>query len=330
MTRWNRAGIAGAILMAAVLVAGCSGTPAPAAATPLVTASPTPTPVATPTPTASPTPTPVVVTPAPATGPAAIDAPADVPAGTNFTASWTGPNGQGDYITLVAVGTEKWTNEPYFYTSNGPSGTLYAPTTPGAYELWYVTGDPEVILFRRPITVKPAEATVGGPDSVGAGTTFKATWTGANGPGDYVTIVKAGVERWTNESYFYTSSGSPGDLIAPIEAGAYELWYVNGNERKTLARRPVTVTPLAVTLTAPNTVAVNSKFKVTWTGPDGPRDYITIVPAGSDVGAYASYEYTATGNPVELTAPAVPGNYEIRYASDREKGTFGTRPIIVR
>jgi Ca-activated chloride channel family protein len=105
---------------------------------------------------------------------------------------------------------------------------------------------------------------------------------------------------------------------------------VNGNERKTMARRPITVTAVQITLTAPNTVAPNSKFKVTWTGPDGPRDYITIVPAGSAEGAYTSYAYTATGNPVELTAPAGPGNYEIWYASDRVKGTFASRPIIVR
>ena len=323
MTRWNRAALAAAALLVAILVAGCAGTAAPAAATP------SPTPATTATPTATPAAT-VTASPPPATGPAAIDAPAEVPAGTNFTATWTGPNGQGDYVTIVAAGTDHWTNEPYFYTRNGPSGTLFATTTSGAYELWYVTGDPETILFRRPITIKPFEATVGGPDSVAAGTAFEATWTGPNGPGDYVTIVRADAERWTNEPYFYTAAGSPGELIAPIEAGAFELWYVAGNDRKTMVRRPITVTPLQVTLAAPAEVARNSTFKVTWTGPNGPRDYITIVPAGSVEGAYASYAYTNTGNPVTLTAPDGPGNYEIWYASDRENGTFKSIPIIVR
>jgi Ca-activated chloride channel homolog len=322
MNRWNRAAIAAAGWIVALVVAGCSGTPAPAAATPTpppAAATPTPAPAATPT-----------ASPPPATGPAAIDAPAEVPAGANFTVTWTGPNGQGDYVTLVAAGTERWTNEPYFYTRNGSSGTLLASTVAGAYELWYVTGEPETILFRRPITIKPFEATVTGPDSVAAGTTFQATWTGPNGPGDYVTIVKADAERWTDEPYFYTSGGSTGNLVAPVEAGAHELWYVTGTDRKTMVRRPITVTPLQVTLAAPPVVAPNSTFQVTWTGPNGPSDYITIVAAGSVEGSYTSYAYTSTGSPVTITAPATPGNYEIWYASDRVKGTFKSIPIVVR
>jgi Ca-activated chloride channel family protein len=320
MNRLNRAGFAAAGWIVAMLVAGCGGTPAPAVATPSPTAAPTPTAVATPT-----------ASPPPATGPAAIDAPAEVAAGSTFTASWTGPNGPQDYVTVVAAGADRWTNEPYFYTSSGPSGTLLASTTGGSYELWYVSGvEPNEILARKPITIKPFEGTLGGPESVAAGTTFEATWTGPNGPGDYVTIVRADAERWTDESYFYTSGGSPGDLIAPIDGGAHELWYVTGTDSKTMVRRPITVTPLQVTLAAPAVVAPNSSFKVTWTGPNGPTDYITIVAAGSVEGSYTSYAYTNTGSPVTLTAPATPGNYEIWYASDRVKGTFKSIPIVVR
>jgi Ca-activated chloride channel homolog len=328
MNRRNPAGVAAAGWIVALLVAGCGGTPAPAAATPSPTATPTPTAVTTPTPAPTATPT---ASPPPATGPAAITAPAEVPAGSTFDASWTGPNGPQDYVTIVASGTERWTNEPYFYTASGASGTLVASTTAGKYELWYVSGvAPNAILARRPITIKPFEGTVNGPNSVAAATKFEATWTGPNGPGDYVTIVKADAERWTDEPYFYTAAGSPGELIAPLEAGAYELWYVAGNERKTMVRRPITVTPVQVTLAAPAVVAPNATFKVTWTGPDGPRDYITIVPAGSVEGSYASYAYTSTGNPVTLTAPSGPGNYEIWYASDRVTGTFKSVPIVVR
>lgn len=68
---------------------------------------------------------------------------------------------------------------------------------------------------------------------------------------------------------------------------------------------------------------------MTWTGPNGPSDYITIVAAGSPVGTYNSYAYTSTGSIVTLTAPAEPGDYEIWYASDRVKGTFGKTTIKV-
>ena len=51
-------------------------------------------------------------------------------------------------------------------------------------------------------------------------------------------------------------------------------------------------------------------FQVTWTGPNGPSDYITIVAAGA-------------------TAPAAAGNYEIWYASDRVPGLIFARTNIV-
>jgi Ca-activated chloride channel family protein len=69
---------------------------------------------------------------------------------------------------------------------------------------------------------------------------------------------------------------------------------------------------------------------VTWTGPDGPGDYVTVVPAGSPEGTYLFYAYTANGSPATLTAPETPGNYEIWYASDRVEGTFKSIPIAVR
>jgi len=72
-----------------------------------------------------------------------------------------------------------------------------------------------------------------------------------------------------------------------------------------------------------------TEFSVSWTGPNGPSDYITIVPAGSAEGAYLDYAYTAAGNPVTLGAPAEPGDYEIWYASDHVSGTFASITIVV-
>jgi Ca-activated chloride channel family protein len=87
---------------------------------------------------------------------------------------------------------------------------------------------------------------------------------------------------------------------------------------------------VTVTLEAPVAVDRNATFEVAWTGPNGPSDYITIAPAGSPDGTYLSYQYTSSGSPVTLTAPAEPGAYEIRYASDRVRGTFARMAITVR
>jgi hypothetical protein len=88
------------------------------------------------------------------------------------------------------------------------------------------------------------------------------------------------------------------------------------------------VRPYVVTLDAPDEVNAGAQFEVEWTGPDGPSDYITIVPAGSAEGAYLSYAYTRDGSPATLTAPDDPGAYEIWYASDL--GTYASIDITVR
>lgn len=320
MNRWRRLGAMGTTAAAVVvLVAACQSTSQTstessesASATAAATSG-----AATPTPGSG--------------GEAALDAPSEVGAGEKFDVSWTGPNGQGDYITIVAASATKWTDEPYFYTTGSSPGSLVASTQDGAYELWYVSaaGDTDTILARRAITVTPFEGALDGPAEVEAGTTFEVAWNGPNGPGDFVTIVAAGSTKWTNESYFYTASANPGKLVSPIEPGAYELWYVTGADDVTQDTQPITVTPSAITLDAPDTVNHGANFQVTWTGPNGPGDYITIVPAGSPEGTYRSYAYTANGSPVTLTAPDGTGNYEIWYASDRVDGTFASINIVV-
>ena len=60
--------------------------------------------------------------------------------------------------------------------------------------------DPPRSVARRPSRAAPGST---------------VAWTGPNAPTDYVTIVPAGASAWTDESFFYTSAGSPGTLVAP-------------------------------------------------------------------------------------------------------------------
>jgi Ca-activated chloride channel family protein len=264
-------------------------------------------------------------------GEATLDGPAEVGAGEKFSVNWTGPSAPGDYITIVAAGAQKWTTEPWFSATKGATpGSLVAPVKDGAYALWYVSGADDTILARRAIRVTPFSGALGGPAEVEAGSNFDVAWNGPNGPGDYVTIVAAGTAKWTNESYFYTANGNPGTLVAPLDVGSYELWYVTGTDDATMATRPITVAPYTVTLDAAAQVQHGATFTVKWTGPNGPSDYITIVPVGSPPGTYTSYAYTANGSPVTLTAPDTAGNYEIWYASDRVQNiVFGKISIKV-
>jgi Ca-activated chloride channel family protein len=263
-------------------------------------------------------------------GEASLDAPAEVGAGAKFEVKWTGPKGLNDYVTIVAADATKWTNESWFGTNGASPGSLVAPIKDGAYALWYVSDATGAILARRAIRVTPFSGALGGPAEVMAGSQFQVAWNGPNGPGDYVTIVKVGTTKWTDESYFNTTAGSPGKLTADLEAGSYELWYVAGVDKSTQATSPITVTPYVVTLTAAAQVAKGATFPVEWTGPDGPGDYVTIMKVGTTKWTNESFFYTTAGSPGTLTAPTTAGNYEVRYQSDRVKDVvFGTRAITV-
>lgn len=305
----------------AVVVAACGGG---AAATP--TAVP---------PTAAPpvTEAPAASTPAEtshSTGEPSLTVPAEIPGGSDFDVAWTGPNAQGDYITIVAAGTATWTTEDYFNTLSAASPEqLTAPITAGNYEVWYVADDGQ-ILVRKAVTVTAFSGSLSAPDSVLANTQFDVTWVGPNGQGDYVTIVKLGATAWAGESYANTSAGNPAKLLAPVEAGAYELWYVAGTSDTIQARRPITITPAVVTLDAPGEVNRGTQFQVTWTGPNGPDDYVTIVPAGSAPGSYLSYANTSAGSPATLTAPDEPGAYEIWYTAGQNSAILRSVPITVK
>ena len=264
-------------------------------------------------------------------GDPSVTGPATVEAGTRFEVEWTGPIANDDYITIVAVGTTTWTGQSYFDTTAGSPGELTAPLTPGAHELWYVNGADSTPSARSPITVLPASASVDAPEEVEAGTQFQVSWIGPDGPGDYVTILAAGAARWTNESYFPTNSGPTGTLTAPLAAGPHEIRYVSGQGEVTVVAVPITVTPTSATLDAPDEVAAGAQFQVSWTGPNGPGDYITIVATGAPQGAYLSYANTSNGSPAALTAPTAPGSYELRYVIERAGvTTLATRPIEVR
>lgn len=319
MQRTSMRILAGAGLALTVLVAACGGGTAP---------SPTPVP-----PTAAPQTQAPVETAPPATNPSTgdphITAPSEIAGGTEFEVTWTGPNALNDYVTIVKAGTTQWTNEDYFNTNGGSPQKLNAPTVAGDYELWYVSGADQKVLFRLPVKVLDFVGTLTAPDSVEANKEFDVSWTGPNGTGDYVTIVKLGATEWTNEDYFNTNGGPTQKLLAPVAAGAYEIWYVTGLDRKIQVRRAITVTATNATVDAPAGVSKAAQFQVTWTGPNGPGDYITIVPAGATGWTSESYANANAGSPATLTAPDASGDFEIWYVAGQDSTVLARASIKV-
>ncbi len=180
-----------------------------------------------------------------------------------------------------------------------------------------------------PSSAATGPATLDGPASVEAGAGFPVAWTGPNAPADYVTIVAAGTTTWTDESYFYTSAGSPGMLVAPTDAGAYVLWYVSGNDDSVLARVAIAVTPFTGSFAAPATVVAGTKFDVGWKGPNGPQDYVTIVHKGAKHWTNESFFYTHNGNPGPLVAPIKAGDYQLWYVTGAKEKVKARQNITV-
>jgi von Willebrand factor type A domain-containing protein len=170
---------------------------------------------------------------------ASLEAPAQVSAGVELKVQWTGPDNPRDY---VAIGNGERPYITYAYTSAGNPITLTAPDEPGAYELRYFLGEGDTVIGTRPIAVGGVTATVSGPAETAAGSTFPVRWEGPGNPLDYVTIVAKGAREGESDNYAYTKSGNPVSLLAPLEAGDYELRYSTGQSNATLARSPIRVT----------------------------------------------------------------------------------------
>lgn len=269
---------------------------------------------------------PITVTPITAT----LTAPAEAVLGTTLEVTWTGPNNQGDYITVVAKGTPDGRYDNYTETRQGSPLTIRMPTEAGDAELRYMTGQQAQVLARRPLRITMPEVSVNGPAEVTAGTVFTVTWVGPNNPGDYVTIVSRGTPDGRYQNYAETRKGSPLEVTALIEPGEAELRYMTGQGAKVLARRPIRIAAAKISLDAPAKAKAGAAVAVTWTGPDNAGDYITIVSAGTPDGQYAKYADTRQGSPVQILAPQEPGAAEIRYVSGQGSKVLARRPLAVQ
>lgn len=255
-----------------------------------------------------------------------LDAPSQVAAGAKFEVRWTGPNNAGDYVAIGDVG-QPYIN--YGYTSAGSPTALVAPDKAGEYELRYFLGNGDKVIASRRITVGSVTASVSAPASVAAGSKFTVTWKGANNALDFVTIVKAGTAEKEYGPYAYTSKGTTLELTAPDQAGDYEVRYLTGQSYATLGSTKVKVTSISASLQGPAEAVAGTMFSVTWKGPNNPHDYITIIAPTATEGTNGNYEYTARGNPLQVLAPLVAGNYELRYSTGQSHATLARAPIRI-
>lgn len=244
---------------------------------------------------------------------ATVSATESVILGAQFSVTWTGPNNHGDYVTVVPKNAPDEEFGDYKNTDSGPELSLNAPSTAGDAEVRYVAAQGRKVLARQAIRVVMPEVSITAPDATIAGATVQVKWTGPNNAGDYITLVARETPDGQYGNYTTIDKGSPLDVLVPILSGAAELRYMTGQGNKVLARRAINIIAAEVKLSAPPQCAPGAEVPVTWTGPNHPGDYITIVPASTPDGRYEQYTYTNKGSPMNVTAPKQPCDAEIRY-----------------
>ncbi len=241
-------------------------------------------------------------------------------AGTNVLIFWEGPERQGDYIALSKKGDDAGKYSTYAYAHRGNPAELRLPVEPGEYEARYMLGRPIRVLATAAIIATEAAATLTAPDTAVAGQEVSVEFTGPPaGSGDWITIVKTDAADKTYTDYHYSKNGSPGELRMPLEAGEYELRFVQGNS-KVLARRPITVTAAMATISGPETAIAGEEVQVDFTGPEAASgDWITVTAPEAPEKKYNDYHYSRNGSPATVRMPLEAGEYELRFVQGNSK-----------
>ena len=174
-----------------------------------------------------------------------IEAPASAPAGSFVPVKFTGSAGEQFYLTIVPAGTPEGTHAKWIYLQPGQTDyVVAAPEAEGDAEVRLISEKEEnKTIARRPVRLTKPDIAIDAPASANAGTEFSVRGKGPAGDGDYVTIVSPSAGDGEYLSYFYIDSPEKeGTLVAPEEAGTYELRYVTGGGTL-LLRRPIKILP---------------------------------------------------------------------------------------
>ncbi|MEM9050013.1 MAG: VWA domain-containing protein [Pseudomonadota bacterium] len=258
-----------------------------------------------------------------------LTAPESATAGANVIVEWQGPDAQNDYIAVAHPDDPGNRQATYSYTRNGSPLQLQMPSEPGRYEVRYVLNQGRTVLASRPIEVTEIAATLSAPASAPAGATVTVTWEGPDYQNDYIAVARPDDPGNRQATYSYTRSGAPLPLKMPAEPGVYEIRYVMAQDRRVIARQPVTVTAVTASLSAPSAAKIGEPVIVQWQGPDYQNDYISVSKPDDPGNRQVNYTYTREGAPLRLTMPAEPGRYEIRYIQSQGRKILAAQTVEI-
>jgi Ca-activated chloride channel family protein len=232
-------------------------------------------------------------------------------------------NGKDESITYGYVRPD---NDGYQVTE------LRLAATAGEYILRWKDGQ-EQLLAETPITVTEAQMAIKVPESATQGTLLKVALTAPDSLEGHVHLFAKDKDQ--SITYGYVRPNPQGgyldaELRLPIETGDYVVkWLTDRNEL--LAEAPLKVIDSEIKLEVPASAPKATLVKIGLNAPDGLEGHVHIFAKGKDQSI--TYGYVRE-NPVkgyeatEITLPATPGDYEIKWLSDR-KELLASAPITV-
>ena len=170
-----------------------------------------------------------------------LTAPDEGVAGSDVPITWSGPNNENDYITIVGKTVPDGRREGFAWTLKGSPLQVTAPGQPGDGEIRYVSGRDDKVLARRAIKIVTAKITLQAPARAPLGAPVAIEWSGPNNQNDYITIVPKGAPDGTSGHFAWTAAGSPANVDPPDQPGPCEVRYINGQDDRVLARIPLEI-----------------------------------------------------------------------------------------
>ena len=172
-----------------------------------------------------------------------LTAPDEGVAGSDVPITWSGPNNENDYITVVEKTAPDGRREGFAWTLKGSPLQVTAPGQPGDGEVRYVSGHDDKVLARRAIKIIAAKIALRAPTQAPLGAPVAIEWTGPNNQNDYITIVPKSAPDGTSGHFAWTAAGSPANVDPPDQPGPCEVRYINGQDDRVLARIPLEIIP---------------------------------------------------------------------------------------
>jgi len=260
---------------------------------------------------------------------ATLTAPDSLIVGAPIKLTWTGPSDGREFIGIDEVGAPESSYGQYVYADRDQPAVLLAPDVPGPYVLRYHSGSSGyAVLASHAIEVVDTDATFEPLSPVEAGAEVTIQWEGPGHDRDFISIDPVGAVDRQYGIYAYARS-TPVSIRAPDAAGEYVVRYHLGATYRVIGSTSLMVGGVVASLSAPAEVQAGGSVEVTWEGPDGTGDYISVDSVGAAEKVYGAYTYTRTGNPLSVRIPDQPGPYVLRYHMGQSDAVIGSAEINV-